>query len=783
MSDQASNLSGKVGLDVTDFKSGLATLNREIRVIESGFRAAAAGLGDWSKSATGLEARIKALTGQIDIQKQKVAALEGEYKRVAAEKGKTSRAAQELQIRLNKENESLNKMQGELGQTEKALSDMEGETKDAAKEADQLGKAEDRAERATGRLRGALDRLKGSLKNVITDFKALGTRVLRSVALGIAAVGAAAVGAVIGLARFITNAAKAADEIFESAEKLGISTTLFQEFSFIADQVGTDVESVGRAFARTTKAIKEADKKGSPTAKMFEELGVGVRDANGQLRDSQDVFFDLIGSLGDIENETQREILAQQLFGKSYQELIPLINLGADGLAKMTDEAHKMGAVMDEETVKGLADLNDRLAALKGGFKGLLGQMAGKLLPTANKVLDAFQAWLASPAVQAGIKNISEKIGKLAEILGRVIDKLLKGDIKGALSEIIPPATVEQIANFAKTFRDFVDNTLIPFAREHAEEIKGALIGIGAALAAAGIVAAIASIASGIGPLIILVGLLGAAWAGNWGGIQEKTRQVIDFLRTNIPTWLASLKAWWEGFSTSLRTTWEMVWSAIQTVIQTVAPIVNALFAAFRSAFEGDWVGFGENLRVAWDKTWALIKDILSKAWDAIKIIAADLVDNIIRFFTETDWLKVGQDIVKGIADGIKAGAQWAIDAIKALAKAIMDALTGFFKSGSPSKLLLDFGEKDLGMALAQGFLNSIPQIRAPLSAGLGGLDLQAGLAGAGSSLAFAARPTSNKVVTIGGDTIHVTINDRLAAKMYLDQQRRKKEKYAENLM
>jgi len=254
-------------------------------------------------------------------------------------------------------------------------------------------------------------------------------------------------------------------------------------------------------------------------------------------------------------------------------------------------------------------------------------------------------------------------------------------------------------------------------------------------------------------------------------------------LRTNIPTWLASLKAWWEGFSTSLRTTWEMVWSAIQTVIQTVAPIVNALFAAFRSAFEGDWVGFGENLRVAWDKTWALIKDILSKAWDAIKIIAADLVDNIIRFFTETDWLKVGQDIVKGIADGIKAGAQWAIDAIKALAKAIMDALTGFFKSGSPSKLLLDFGEKDLGMALAQGFLNSIPQIRAALSAGLGGLDLQAGLAGAGSSLAFAARPTSNKVVTIGGDTIHVTINDRLAAKMYLDQQRRKKEKYAENLM
>ena len=782
MTDQ-SDLSGKVSLDTTSFKTGLATLNREIRILESGFRVAAAGLGDWAKSATGLEARIKALTGQIEIQRQKVAALEGEYKRVAAEKGKNSRAAQELQLKLLKETETLNKMQFELGQTEHALEGMTKESDEAGKEAGQLAKEEDKAERATGRLRGALDRLKGSLKNVITDFKALGTRVLRSVALGIAAIGAAVVGAAIGLARFVTNAAKAADEIFESAEKIGISTTKYQELGFVADQIGTDVESIARAFARTTKSLKEADKAGSPMAKTFEDLGINTRDTNGNLRDTEVVFSDIIDALGKVENETQREIIAQTIFGKSYQELIPLINLGADGLAKMTDEAHKMGAVMDEETVKGLADLNDRLAALKGGFKGLLGQMAGKLLPTANKILDAFQTWLASPQMQAGIKRITDKIGVFADTLGRVIDKLLKGDIKGALAEIIPPATVEQIANFAKTFKDFVDNTLIPFAREHAEEIKGALIGIGAALAAAGIVAAIAEIAPGIGTLIVLVGLVGAAWAGNWGGIQEKTRQVIDFLRTNIPTWLASLKAWWEGFSTSLRTTWEMVWSAIQTVIQTVAPIVNALFAAFRSAFEGDWVGFGENLRVAWDKTWTLIKDILSKAWDAIKVIAAELVDNIIRFFTETDWLKVGQDIVKGIADGIKAGAQWAIDAIKDLAKAIMDALKGFFKSGSPSKLLLDFGEKDLGMALARGFLNSIPQIRAALSAGLGGLDLQAGLAKAGSSPAFAAQPTSNRVITVGGDTINVTINDRLAAKMYLDQQRRKKEKYAENLM
>jgi hypothetical protein len=55
------DLSGKVGLDTTDFKTAIAGMNREIRVIESGFKATAAALGDWGKSASGLEMRIKGI--------------------------------------------------------------------------------------------------------------------------------------------------------------------------------------------------------------------------------------------------------------------------------------------------------------------------------------------------------------------------------------------------------------------------------------------------------------------------------------------------------------------------------------------------------------------------------------------------------------------------------------------------------------------------------------------------------------------------------------------------
>src|SRR5512139_2896598 len=97
------DLSGRVSLDTTDFKKAVSQLNRDLRVIESGFRASAAELGDWGKSADGLQMRMEALTREIDIQEKKVGALTDEYNRIAKEKGETSRAAQELQIRLNKE--------------------------------------------------------------------------------------------------------------------------------------------------------------------------------------------------------------------------------------------------------------------------------------------------------------------------------------------------------------------------------------------------------------------------------------------------------------------------------------------------------------------------------------------------------------------------------------------------------------------------------------------------------------------------------------------------------
>ncbi len=577
MVDEVRELSGKLGLDTTDFKTALQSANRELRVLESGFRASAAGLGDWAKNATGLELRIKSLTGQIDIQKSKVAALEGEYKRVAAEKGATSRAAQDLQIKLNKETETLGKMQVELGQDQRALDGMGKESESTAKETGDLARAEDRASGSTRTLGDRMRELGGKLQTASGNIRGIVVGVAKAAAgIGVglvAAVGAAAV----GIGALIVKTAAAADVIVESAEKIGISAEQYQELKYIGDQVGTSVEDIGRAFARTTKLIGEATSGNKDAAKAFRDLGVSLKDSNGNLRSTQDITFDLIAALGRMTDETQRDILAQKLFGKSFQELVPLVNLGADGAAEMTRQARAMGAVMSEKDVQAAAALNDKLGGLKAGLGGLAARLAGAFIPLVSRAADKMQEWLSNPAVQNGIATLQRALSLLTDAIGDLLGgnlddaitkfgafgavlarlfgasdqdanrfgvkiiNTLKGAAKGlsgifaGIGKSIGPVK-EFITNLAATVGAFITGQLIPFIQTHGPAIKGALAGIGIAIGTVAIVvpivaAVIAALTSPITLIIAAAALLGAAWATNWGGIRDKTAAVWAWLQ------------------------------------------------------------------------------------------------------------------------------------------------------------------------------------------------------------------------------------------------------------
>lgn len=232
MSDQP--LSSSMSLDTTDFKTGISQANRELRVLESGFRASVATMGDWNKSSEGLGNRLSTLTQKIDVQKQKVSMIEAEYKRLAAEKGENSRAAQEMQIRLNRETESLGKMEAELDKTADAMGDMAKESVKTSKETEKVGKESKKAEKD---VKSFGDKLKDLGKGVAGVLKGVGSaigNVAKTAAKGVGLMLAGAAGGAVALGRAVI------DSFGEQEQNLDGAVAVFGDYADHIQKVGEE---------------------------------------------------------------------------------------------------------------------------------------------------------------------------------------------------------------------------------------------------------------------------------------------------------------------------------------------------------------------------------------------------------------------------------------------------------------------------------------------------------------------------------------------------------------
>ena len=357
-----SKLSAKPEIDTTEFKTGVATMNRELKVLESGFKASAASLGDWSKSAEGLDKRLDTLTEKFVIQEKKVAATRAEYERIAAEKGKTSRAAQDLEIQLNKEIETLGKMSNESRNIEEALEEMSSGSDEAGEAVEDLG--------------NATEETSESLITFKDVANGLGAAIQASVG-AVLALGAATAAAAVAISGLVFSTAQAAGDLVDMSVKTGISTEALQEYAFIGGQVGVSLDTITGAQAKMIRSMAGAKDGTGAQADAFKNLGISVTDSSGQLRDSQTVFAETLDALGKISNPAEKDAMAMDIFGKSAQELNPLIAAGSEGMAEMAANAHELGAVMDDDTIAAGDKLGDTMDALKAGLQGTLGTLAG----------------------------------------------------------------------------------------------------------------------------------------------------------------------------------------------------------------------------------------------------------------------------------------------------------------------------------------------------------------------------------------------------------------------
>lgn len=399
----ANDIGPKIGIQ------GEAEFRREIAQINTSLKTMGAEMGKVTSAYIGnensleaLESKNAVLSKQMD-ELSKKADLQRARLKELDEQGvdPTSASYQKLQQDLYKTETQLNKTDAELKSNTEKMDNLGKETDDTAESMDK------------GAAKAATfgDVLKANLLSeaIIGGVKAL--------ADGMKKLGGA-----------ILDAAAAADDLNTLSVQTGISTDELQKFQYAAATIDVSVDTLTGSMTKLTRNMASAASGSGAAAEAFAALGIEVTDSNGEFRDRNEIFNETIKALGKVTNETERDALAMNIFGKSAQELNPLILGGADALAELGDHAEEAGLILSGDALEALASVADRFDVLKQTVGALgnqfLAQFAGPITGAIDKVI-GYAERLVAAFKEGGVSELAETVSGIATEVASTLNSYL----------------------------------------------------------------------------------------------------------------------------------------------------------------------------------------------------------------------------------------------------------------------------------------------------------------------------------------------------------------------
>lgn len=375
--------------------------NVRTRFIAEGEKEYRQALGNINGSLNILNAESKRLQEQFKGNEDSLEALTATNKNLNKIVGELTKKQELQQERLKKLTEAYGENDARTMRMAKAVKDTEAallkqkraleESKDAV---ENFGQEESKAEENTQDLGDALNDIGGKfgislpkeMTNTLNGMLNLDAQTLM-LAGSFAAVAAAVVEAEKALISLTIESAAYADEILTQSVVTGLSTEALQEYQYAAELVDVSLDTLTSSQAKMIRSMDAARRGSKEQAEAFDKLGISVQNADGTLRDAQDVFGDAIDALGDISNETERDAIAMTIFGRSARDLNPLIKAGSDGLRELTQEAHDVGYVMGEEALDALGAVDDQLQRMNRSGEALKNQIAVGMAPAVENLM------------------------------------------------------------------------------------------------------------------------------------------------------------------------------------------------------------------------------------------------------------------------------------------------------------------------------------------------------------------------------------------------------------
>lgn len=216
-------------------------------------------------------------------------------------------------------------------------------------------------------------------------------------------------GAVIGgLATLVKHSLEQADAMNKMAQKTGVATAELSKLAYAANLSDVSNEQLTKGFKGLSEQMAKAADGSSYTAALFTKMGVDLKAGTGPALEK---IADVFKSLPDGATKTA---LAVELFGKAGQDMIPLLNQGAAGMAAMKDEAEQLGLVISGETAEAAEKFNDNMKAMATGAEktglALVTRLAASLASVSEAMKEAYKDSGMLMAAWVGLGGVAAKI-------------------------------------------------------------------------------------------------------------------------------------------------------------------------------------------------------------------------------------------------------------------------------------------------------------------------------------------------------------------------------------
>lgn len=476
-----------------------------------------------------------------------------------------------------------------------------------------------------------------------------------------------------GFAKMATSTANAGDKVDKMSQKLGISAEGYQKWDYVMNLAGTSMSSMTVGLKTLTNQLGKAKDGNKDSQEAFKKLGISMKEASKMSR--EELFEKSIKGLQGMKDSTDRAALANQLFGKSGQNLTPLFNESAKSTKKLMEQAEKYGMVMSDKAVKASAKFNDSLTTLKGTTEGFKNRMMAQFLPSMTKVTDGIAMMFAGDT-DKGIKKIEKGINQFIKKMDKIAPKVL--DMGKKILSALADGIVQSMPQLAEQGTKMI-TSLIQYVTENLPQLVDMGIKV-IGTVGQGLLDALPQLLAMLPPMLEQIGAVLASY--DWATIGK---QVVESLGTALlaivdvggqifmmlyNAVMAQLKKLWSKATEQASKIVSDFGKKISQLPSKVLAHLNKLRANALNAMNNFKTALGNGAKNAVNAVVNFLKTLPSRAYSAIQGVITKA----------QTW---GADIVKGIGTGIK--------------NAIANLTQPLTSVASKIKSFLHFTEPDVG--------------------------------------------------------------------------------------